>query len=90
MNKNDLIAAVAETSDLGKSDAARAVDAVFHNITTTLQSGGEVRVTGFGTFAVTTRKASRGRNPRTGEPIQLPETRQPKFKAGKNLKEAVN
>ena len=90
MNKNDLIAAVADTSGLGKSDSAKAVDAVFENITRALQSGGEVRVTGFGTFAVTTRKASTGRNPRTGEAIQIPETRQPKFKAGKNLKEAVN
>lgn len=90
MNKNDLISAVAEASGMGKADAGRAVDAVFANITQALRGGDEVRVTGFGTFAVTTRKASTGRNPRTGEAIQIPETRQPKFKAGKNLKQAVN
>lgn len=90
MNKNDLIAAVAEVSSLSKADSAKAVEAVFSSITDALKGGSEVRVTGFGTFAVTTRKASTGRNPRTGETIQIPETKQPKFKAGKSLKEAVS
>ncbi|HZD26036.1 MAG TPA: HU family DNA-binding protein [Alphaproteobacteria bacterium] len=90
MNKNDLIAAVAEASGLSKADAAKAVDGVFDSITGALKGGSEVRVTGFGTFAVSTRKASTGRNPRTGETIQIPATRQPKFKAGKSLKDAVN
>lgn len=90
MNKNDLVSAVANSSDLSKADAARAVDAVFGSITSSLQSGGEVRLVGFGTFSVANRKASTGRNPRTGEAIQIPASRQPKFKAGKGLKDAVN
>ena len=90
MNKNDLISAVSDRSELTKADAQKAVDAVFEEISSTLSSGAEVRVVGFGTFSVATRKASEGRNPRTGEPIHIPESRQPKFKAGKALKEAVN
>ena len=90
MNKNDLIAAVAASSGLSKADATQAVESVFDTVTNTLRSGGEVRLVGFGTFSVSTRKASTGRNPRTGEPIQIPETKQPKFKAGKGLKDAVN
>ena len=90
VNKNDLINAVAQSCGLSKSDATQAVECMFSNITDTLRNGGEVRVSGFGTFAVSTRKASTGRNPRTGETIQIPETRQPKFRAGKTLKEAVN
>ncbi len=90
MNKNDLINAVAQSCGLSKSDATQAVEAVFSSITDTLRGGDEVRVSGFGTFAVSTRKASTGRNPRTGEAIQIPETRQPKFRAGKTLKDAVN
>lgn len=90
MNKNDLVAAVADSSDLSKADAAKAVDAVFDSITGSLQGGGEVRLVGFGTFSVANRKASTGRNPRTGEAIQIPASKQPKFKAGKGLKDAVN
>ena len=90
MNKNDLVGAVADSSDLSKADAAKAVDAVFDSITSSLQSGGEVRLVGFGTFSVANRKASTGRNPRTGEAIQIPASKQPKFKAGKGLKDAVN
>ena len=90
MNKNDLVAAVADSSDLSKADAAKAVDAVFDSITSSLQGGGEVRLVGFGTFSVANRKASTGRNPRTGEAIQIPASKQPKFKAGKGLKDAVN
>ena len=90
MNKNDLVAAVADSSDLSKADAAKAVDAVFDSITGSLKGGGEVRLVGFGTFSVANRKASTGRNPRTGEAIQIPASKQPKFKAGKGLKDAVN
>ena len=90
MNKNDLVAAVADSSDLSKADAAKAVDAVFDSITGSLTGGGEVRLVGFGTFSVANRKASTGRNPRTGEAIQIPASKQPKFKAGKGLKDAVN
>lgn len=90
MNKNDLVAAVASSSDLTKADAAKAVDAVFDTISGSLKGGGEVRLVGFGTFSVVNRKATTGRNPRTGETIQIPASRQPKFKAGKGLKDAVN
>ncbi len=90
MNKNDLVAAVAEATDLSKADAGKAVDAVFESITAALKGGDEVRLVGFGTFAVTRRAASEGRNPRTGEKIQIPASNQPKFKAGKGLKDAVN
>ena len=90
MNKNDLVAAVAGSSRLSKADAAKAVDGVFDSITSALRSGSEVRLVGFGTFSVANRKATIGRNPRTGEAIQIPASRQPKFKAGKGLKTAVN
>ena len=90
MNKNDLIAAVAASAGLSKTDATQAVEGVFNTISGTLSGGGEVRLVGFGTFSVSKRKASMGRNPRTGEAIQIPETKQPKFKAGKGLKDAVN
>ncbi len=90
MNKNDLVSAVATQAGLSKADATKAVDGVFGSITGALQGGGEVRVVGFGTFSVANRKATTGRNPRTGETIQIPASRQPKFKAGKGLKDAVN
>ncbi len=90
MNKNDLIAAVAEAAELSKADATRAVDAVIDQITAQLKDGGEVRIVGFGTFATSQRAATTGRNPRTGETINIPASVQPKFKAGKALKDAVN
>lgn len=90
MNKNDLIGAVAEVSGLTKSDSTKAVEAVFESITSALAKGDEVRLVGFGTFAVAKRKASTGRNPRTGEPMSIKASSQPKFKAGKGLKDAVN
>lgn len=90
MNKNDLVAAVSGAAGLSKADAARAVECVFDSITDSLRSGNEVRLVGFGTFSVANRKASEGRNPRTGEKIQIPASRQPKFKAGKALKDAVS
>lgn len=90
MNKNDLIASVAEAADLSKADAGKAVDAVFDAISGALSSGGDVRLVGFGTFSVAARAATKGRNPRTGEEIDIPASKQPKFKAGKGLKDAVN
>ena len=90
MNKNDLIATVADDTGLSKAETTRAVDSVVDSITKSLTGGNEVRLVGFGTFSVVQRKASEGRNPRTGEKIQIPASKQPKFKAGKALKEAVN
>lgn len=90
MNKNDLIGAVAETSGLSKSQAASAVESVFDSISGALKKGDEVRLVGFGTFSVAKRKASTGRNPRTGEPMSIKASNQPKFKAGKGLKDSVN
>ncbi len=90
MNKNDLVTSVADSAGISKADSTRAVDAVFDCITSALRGKQEVRLVGFGTFVVTHRKASQGRNPRTGERIQIPASNQPKFRAGKGLKEAVN
>jgi len=90
MNKNDLISAVADASGLSKNDSSSAVEAVFDTITRALSKGDEVRLVGFGTFAVAKRKASMGRNPRTGEPMPIKASNQPKFKAGKGLKDSVN
>lgn len=90
MNKQELIAAVAENSGLQRGDASRAVEAVFDTISTTLKKGQEVRLVGFGTFSLSKRKASSGRNPRTGEPMTIKASTQPKFKAGKLLKDSVN
>jgi len=90
LNKNDLIAAVADSTGLSKADAGRAVDGVFDAITGTMSGGGEVRLVGFGTFSVAQRAATQGRNPRTGETIQIKASKVAKFKAGKALKDAVN
>ena len=90
MNKNDLVAAVASSTGLSKSDAAKAIDGTVDAITAALQGGGEVRLVGFGTFSVSHRKATTGRNPRTGEKIDIAATNVPKFKSGKALKGAVN
>lgn len=90
MNKNDLVAQVATKAEFSKTDALKAVDAVFDAITDSLKSGDEVRLVGFGTFGVSERAASEGRNPRTGEIIKIAASKQPKFKAGKALKDAVN
>ena len=90
MNKQELIGAVAESSGLARGDAVKAVDAVFDGISRALKKGDEVRLVGFGTFSVSKRKASTGRNPRTGEPMSIAASSQPKFKAGKGLKDAVN
>ncbi len=90
MNKQDLISTVADASGLTKADASKAVEALFDGITGALKKGDEVRLVGFGTFSVSKRKASTGRNPRTGAPMQIKASSQPKFKAGKVLKDAVN
>ena len=90
MNKNDLVAVVADNAGLSKADAAKAVDAVVDGITDALKAGDDVRLVGFGTFLVSPRAASTGRNPRTGATIQIPASNQPKFKAGKGLKDALN
>jgi len=90
MNKQDLISAVADASGLSKTDAGKAVESVFEAITGSLKGGDEVRLVGFGTFSVSKRKASTGRNPRTGEAMTIKASSQPKFKAGKGLKDAVN
>ena len=90
MNKNDLVSAVAGSTGMSKADSAKAVEGVFDAISGALSSGGDVRIVGFGTFSVVNRKATTGRNPRTGQAIQIPASKQPKFKAGKGLKDAVN
>ena len=90
MNKNDLVSAVAGSTGTSKADSAKAVEGVFDAISGALSSGGDVRIVGFGTFSVANRKATTGRNPRTGQAIQIPASKQPKFKAGKGLKDAVN
>ena len=90
MNKSDLVQWVADNAGISKSDSAKAVEAVFDCIEASLKSGDEVRVVGFGTFSVSRRAATTGRNPQTGETIQIAASMQPKFKAGKALKDAVN
>jgi DNA-binding protein HU-beta len=90
MNKQDLAAAVADNTGLTKSDANKAVDSVLDTITATLKKGGEIRLAGFGTFRVAKRAARTGRNPQTGATINIPASKQPKFSAGKSLKDAVN
>ncbi len=90
MNKNDLVAAVASNTGLSKSDAAKAVDGIISSVTSALRNGNSVRLVGFGTFSVGHRKATTGRNPRTGERIQIAAKNVPKFKSGKTLKAAVN
>lgn len=90
MNKAELIDYVADKAGLTKADAQNAVDAVFDGITATLKKGNDARFVGFGTFSVAKRAATTGRNPRTGEAIKIPASKNAKFKAGKELKEAVN
>jgi len=90
VNKNDLVNSVADSTGLSKADSAKAIDAVFDSISAALKGGDEVRLVGFGTFTVAERAASEGRNPRTGEKISIAASKQPKFKAGKGLKDAIN
>ncbi len=90
MNKNELVEAVAKHTAGTKADATRAIEAVFTVITNQLKAGQEVRLVGVGTFAVTKRKATTGRNPRTGAAIKIPASKQVKFRPGKQMKDAVN
>jgi DNA-binding protein HU-beta len=89
VNKSELVSKIAAASNLTKVDAERALEAILTSITSSLKHGEEVRLVGFGTFAVTNRPATTGRNPRTGQPLKIAATRLPKFRAGKQLKEAI-
>jgi len=90
MNKSELIDGVASAANLSKADATRAVDGAIATVTQALKSGDQVTIVGFGTFLVRHRDARTGRNPRTGETIQIKASKVPAFKAGKALKDAVN
>ena len=90
MNKVELVAEIAKNTDLTKVDAERATETLLKTVATTLKKGGEVRLVGFGTFSVAQHAATNGRNPRTGAEIKIPASKQPKFKAGKGLKDALN
>lgn len=90
MNKTELVAEIAKNTGLTKVDSERAVEAFLNAVAATLKKGDEVRLVGFGTFSVAKRAATEGRNPRTGATIKIPASKQPKFKAGKGLKDALN
>ena len=90
MNKSELIDAIAQNADLSKAKAEEALNATIAAVTTALQKGDEVKLIGFGTFKTAQRAATTGRNPRTGETIQIAASTQAKFVAGKALKDAVN
>ena len=89
MNKTELVNSVAETADLSKKDASKAVEAVFETIQEALAKGDKVQLIGFGNFEVRERAARKGRNPRTGEKIEIKAKKVPVFVAGKVLKEAI-
>ena len=89
MTKADLIESVAATLDLPKGQAERAVNLVFEDIVKALRNGDKINISGFGTFAVSDRKARTGRNPKTGESIEIPASKSAKFKAGKSLKDEL-
>jgi DNA-binding protein HU-beta len=90
MTKNELIAAVAEKTSLGRTEAASAVEATFEVITDALKGGADVKIMGFGNFRVADRAAREGRDPRTGQPVQIAASKRPKFSPGKGLKDAIN
>ena len=90
MNKTELVDAIADTADLTKASAARALDATVEAITKALSSGDQVALVGFGTFVVKDRPERQGRNPQTGQAITIKASRVPAFRAGKALKQAVN
>ncbi|NBX73111.1 MAG: HU family DNA-binding protein [Alphaproteobacteria bacterium] len=95
MNKMEFVAAVAESKALAKMDMSKAsvaavIDTTFEVIEAALKKGDEVRLVGFGNFYVSERKAGKGRNPQTGEEIKIKASKQPKFRAGKQLKDSVN
>jgi DNA-binding protein HU-beta len=90
VNKSELIDAIAEAADLPKASAAKALEAVINTVSNSLKGGEQVVLVGFGTFSVKDRPARTGRNPQTGQPIEIAAARIPNFKAGKALKDAVN
>lgn len=90
MNKTEFVSAVADAAELSKADASSAVDAMVSVITDALKKGDSITLVGFGTFQVRNRAARQGRNPKTGETIQIKASNNPAFKAGKALKDAVN
>ncbi len=90
VNKSELIDGIASNAGLTKTDAGKALDAFVSSVTRSLKKGNEVRLVGFGTFAVSKRAATTGRNPRTGETIKIKARKQAKFKAGKTLQDSVN
>ncbi len=90
MNKSELIDAIAEEADLSKASAGRALDAAIDSITNSMKKGDSVTLVGFGTFTVRSRAAREGRNPQTGETIQIKAAKVPAFKPGKALKDAIN
>ena len=90
MNKTELIAAVAEKADISKKDAEKAMKAFVEVVTEQLKNGDKVQVVGFGTFEVSERAAREGRNPQTGETMEIKASKTPKFKAGKALKDMMN
>ena len=90
MNKTQLIDAMAEAADISKAAAGRALDGMIDAITDAVKSNDTVSIIGFGTFALSERAARKGRNPKTGEEIQIKASKSPKFKAGKAFKDAVN
>lgn len=90
MNKSELIEAIAASADIPKAAAGRALDAMVDSIAAALKKGDQVALVGFGTFAVKERAARTGRNPRTGDPIEIAAAKIPSFKAGKALKDSVN
>ena len=90
MNKTELVSAIAESANLSKADATGALDGMVAAITEALKSGDQVTLIGFGSFSIKERAARTGRNPRTGDPIEIKASKIPSFKAGKVLKDAVN
>jgi DNA-binding protein HU-beta len=90
VNKEQLIGVIADKGGMTKADAGKALDAVMDAIVSGLKNGEKSQLVNFGTFSVGVRKASTGRNPRTGEPIAIPASKQVRFSAGKQLKDAVN
>ncbi len=90
MNKNELIDNMAAETGMTKADAGKALDALVASVTTALKKGDEIRLIGFGTFAVSKRAATTARNPRTGETIKVPAKKIAKFKVGKSLQDALN
>lgn len=90
MNKSELVTEVGELAEMSKKDVTKVIDAVFEVISNTLQDGDKVNLVGFGSFEVRERSARKGRNPQTGEEIEIPASKVPAFKPGKTLKDGIN